>query len=546
MNRIGWGLIFLGLTNVLSAQIMNTTDIPQPPAVPQGSAGIVPQLKVGVQTVDALGYNLQTGASGLGYATNNTNQQLNTMAYFDILFVDSRTGQRLMYETGADPNVWAAHFQISNFTARINVGDSPSGLELVNPSWLAELQGHGFRFGVFSQGGTQVQGVPGNSNPVEVLNGADEVLNLSALGAGTNYIVNYGSSATPSPNSVAFYGQGANKSGILYAGYGVPGLYDTYLSALAQGDVNSDPNAPAATRAQGWAFAFNGRATPLGEAGESHPLALTLKADAIKGFDFTNNASTFSRATANLNEGDTAGFGASGQVDWWLGKDFILSPMAAFDGRINDAAYSTRPDAFEWETGGGLLLTMSPKKFVHDDWNDLANTVSTLNFNEKIQKFAYLQVLGMYSKATDADLVLQGELPVAVNSFDPNLDTMLSYRVSNLTQTSVVGGTTWTLTGRVSYDFFDHTVVPYFRWNLNGVGLAGINNTSVVQVRLGTQMALLPGVGLEAAYMSPQILGGANTLKDAGKIELILAMNTDGSPRTMTPKTMNFTDWDTP
>jgi hypothetical protein len=542
MNRIGLGLIFFGLTSFLSAQIMNQTDIPQQPALPQGPAGIVPQLKVGVQTVDAVGYNLNTGASGMSYDTANANQQLNTMAYFDILFVDSRSGQPLVYETGTDPSIWSAHFKITNFTARINTGDKPAGLELDAPTWLAELQGHGFRFGMFSQGGTSVQASGSNNNPAITLNGANEVLNLNA---GSDYIVSYGSSATPSPNSVAFYGSGQNKSGILYAGYGAPGVFDAYLSALAQGDVNSDPNAPAASRAQGWAFAFNGRATPFGEASASQPLALTLKADAIKGFNFTNNASGFSRSTANLNEGDTAGFGLAGQLDYWAGKDFLISPMLAFDGRLNDASYSTRADSFEWETGGGVLLTLSPKKFVHDDWNELANTVSTLNFNEKIQKFAYVQVLGMYSQATDADLALKGELPVAVNSYDPNLDTMLEYRVYDVTHLSEVGATTWTLTGRVSYDLLDHTLVPYFRWYANGVGLLGVNNTSAVKIRFGAQMALLPGVGIEAAYMSPQLLGSGSTAYDSGKIEISLAMNTDGSPRTLTPKTMNFTDWKT-
>jgi hypothetical protein len=331
----------------------------------------------------------------------------------------------------------------------------------------------------------------------------------------------------------------------LYAGYGVPGLYDAYVSALAQGDVNSDPNAPPATRAQGWAFAFNGRATPFGAASPSQPLALTVKADAIKGINFTNNASGFPRATANLNEGDTAGFGLAGQLDYWAGKDFLISPMLAFDGRINDATYSTRPDSFEWETGGGVMLTLSPKKFVHDDWNELANTVSLLNLNEKIQKFAYVQVLGMYSKTTDADLAIKAELPVAVNSYDSNLDTMLEYRVYAVNRLSEINATTWTLAGRVSYDFFDHTLVPYFRWQTNGVSVASVNNTSVAKIRLGAQMALLPGVGIEAAYMSPQILGASLTKYDAGKLEIIVAMNTDGSPRTLTPKTMNFSDWKT-
>lgn len=544
MNRIGlMGLIFFGLTTILSAQIMNQYDVPSAPAMPQASAGIVPVLKVGAQTVTTLGYNLETGAVGLGYDTANANSQLNTMAYFDILFVDSRTTQPLVYEVGNNPDVWSAHFKIRNFTARLNTGNTPAGLELVAPSWLAELQGHGFSFGMLTQGGSEVHAAGGSSaNPVIVLNGANQVLNLNA---GSTYILQGGTSATPSPNSVAFYGSAANTSGILYAGYQVPGLFQAYVSALAQGDVNSATEGAAA--AQGWAWAFNGQATPVGAVSEKQALAVTLKADAIKGFGFTNSTSTFAGATgaANLNQGDTAGFGLGAQVDWRLGKDLVVSPQAAFDARFNDTEYSTREDEVEWQTGGGLMLTLGPKKFVSDDWNELAPVAASLGSN-KIQKFTYLQVLGMYSRATDTDLALRFEAPVGLNPFDPNLDTLVEYRVNNAAPVDKTTVTKWTLGGRLSYDFLDHSVVPYVRWSVNGTDLLTVDASSVVKTRLGVQLALIPGVGLEVAYLSPQIYDAGNQAKDAGKLEVITVFNTEGGAKTLTPKTMNFTDWKTP
>ncbi|HTH14863.1 MAG TPA: hypothetical protein VMB23_10755, partial [Spirochaetia bacterium] len=513
--------------------------VPEAPALVQGSGGIVPILKVGVQSVNALGFNLQTGAAGLGYDTTNTNPALNTMAFFDILFVDSRTTQPLMYEVGTSPDVWSAHFKMKNFTARLNTGNTPTGLELVTPTWVAELQGHGFQFGMFTQGGSEIPG-GSNSNPVIGLTGANEVLNLNA---GTDYILQYGSKATPSPNSVAFYGSAANTSGILYAGYGVPGLFQGYVSALAQGDVASATSG--AKAAQGWAFAFNGSATPWGQASEKQSVALTLKADAIQGVRFTNNTTSFSVASANVNEGNTGGFGVSTQVDYWLGKDLLVSPLLAFDGRINDTAASTRSDAFEWETGGGLMVTFSPKKFVKDDWNELSPVAASVG-NDKIQKFAYLQALFQYSRATDVDAALKFEAPVGINTFDPNLDTMVEYRVNNVAKTLSAAATTWTLSGRVSYDLLDHSLVPYVRWFANGSDFATVDKTSAVKLRLGAQLALVPGVGLEAAYLSPQILGSGTTARDAGKLELIAVLNSAGPAKTLTPKTMNFTDWKAP
>jgi len=270
-----------------------------------------------------------------------------------------------------------------------------------------------------------------------------------------------------------------------------------------------------------------------------------VKADAIKGFGFKNNTTSFSGASGavNLNQGDTAGFGVAGQVDYWLGKDFVISPAAAFDGRLNDSAYSTRTDSFEWETGGGLILTMSPKKFVADDWNELS-TVASVVANNKIQKFAYVQVMAMYSKATDEDLAIKFEEPDGAVGFDPNWGGMFEYRVNNLAKTVSTNTTTWSATGRVSYDFADHTIVPYLRWYASGSDLLTIDKTSLVKLRLGVQVSLLPGVGVEATYLSPQVYSSGTTKSDAGKFELITILSTDGG-KVMTPKTMNFTDWKT-
>lgn len=544
MNRfLLTGLLFVGLTSLLSAQIMKATDVPEAPAQMQGGGAIVPILKVGAQTVDSLGYNFQTNAAGFGYETANANTNLNTMAYFDILFLDSREGVPLYYEVGANPDIWSVHFKMRNFTARINTGNLPDGLELVKPSWIAEVQGHGFHFGTMTQGGTEIAG--GSSNDPSIsLTGANEVLNIGVNPASITSVVDasntdYLPTTAVSPNSVAFWGSAAKTSGILYAGYEAPNLGSVYVSTLAQGDVN------ATTNNQGWAWAVNAKATPLGQVSETQALAVQVKADAIKGFGFKNNTTTFSAGTnaVNLNQGDTGGFGVAGQVDYWLGKDFIVSPTAAFDGRLNDSAYSTRKDDFEWETGGGLILTMSPKKFVADEWNELS-TVASVVANNKIQKFAYVQVMAMYSKATDEDLAIKFEEPDGAVGLDPNWGGMFEYRVNNLAKTVSTNTTTWSATGRVSYDLADHTIVPYLRWYANGSDLVTIDKTSQIKLRVGVQVSVLPGVGVEATYLSPQVYSSGTTKSDAGKFELITILSTDGG-KILTPKTMNFTDWKT-
>jgi hypothetical protein len=517
------GLILLGLVSSLSAQIANGVDVPQAPAKLQGSGAIQPIFNIGLRAIQGLGYNLQSGAAGFSYDTANANQQLNTQAYINVVFVDSREDQPLYYETGADTEDWTVRFRFDNFTMRLNTNTNPV-LEVFQPAWLAEVRGRGLRFGFLSQGGGMIYGKGGSNNgPSLNLSGANEVLDLSQMtnALSSTFIVSATSPTTPtSPNAVNYTGSSATQgqNGLAYLGYERKGLFSAYLSALSEGYVG-DSNA---SSSDGWAFALNAMATPLGEVSAENPIAPLVKVDAIKGFKFADNPT---------------GFGAQAQLDFLLGGDLMLSPLVSYDGRINDLLSTTHPDSYQWEAGGGLMLTYGERRFVADDWNELG-AVSAVVANNKIQKSTFLQVLGQYSKATDFNFAAILEKPAGFQGLDPNLDARLEYVARNLTKPV----TLWSMSGRLGYELLEHRLVPYARWFASGANWVSMSSSSEVKLLVGVQLSILKNFGAEIAFMSPQLYGSS---KDSGKIELVTILATDspGAARVMTPKTMNFTDW---
>lgn len=521
MNRIITAVVFMAVLTVgASAQILKSTDVTQPPAKVQGGGAVVPWLAFGLQATEALGYNLETKAAGMAYDITNPHPDVRTIAWFSIDLVDGVTGAPLAFATAEDSEDWKTTFTFKNFSARIN---TVNNLEMKRPMWTAEVRGQGMRFGLLSQAGRDI-GTTASNDAVIALTGANQVtnLNVNSDAATGDFVL----ASDLTPTNVQFTGG----SGMAYAGYEAKDLFKTFLTVFAEGNATSAMNVADSAKKQGWAWAWEGSATPLGQVSASNPLAVTVKADAIKGFGFTSNT-----------VGNTGGLGLGTQLDLWLGEGMVLSPTGAFDLRLNDLKVSGHMADSEWQAGGGLMLQLGGAAFVNDDWNELSALKAT-HIANKIRKFTYLQVLGMYSDATDFDLAFKAEEPDGLVGLDPNLGAMVEYRLNNLRQLSTT--TQWSATGRVSYDLEDHSVVPYLRFFSSGPDFLTLNKSSVLKLRAGVQLAVLPGFGLEAAYLTPQLLSGASTARDAGKLEVIATFKTEGeAKKVLTPKTMYFEDW---
>jgi hypothetical protein len=504
-------LVFLGLTALLSAQILKIEDAPEQAAKPVTPGDITPTFWIGGQAIAVVGKNLDTGVSGIGYSTDDT------WLSFNVAFLDSHYSTPTKVQSKDDPNQWSVSFKLYGFTERLNSYSSSPG-ERNYPNWGLGVQGYGWHVGFLTQAnqdnGANTGGDSGNKAST-TLTGANEVLYLGQGTAGDSPFL-VGDDGVVTTTYTGLSGSG-------YLGYEVPNLVKAYVTG---GTRASDASTSSATQ-NAYAGVANVVVTPLGPGSYDEPLTFTLKGDAIAGTGFTK-----------VQGGNPVGFGAQGQVDYYFDDDVVLSPLAAFDGRVNDSlSLSTGASNFEWKAGGGLQLALSQRQWVTDAYKELPSqgTGTEIFESSKILKYTYFQVVTDYARSSltqknkDVDLVFKAEEPDGIVGINDNLGAMAEYRVSNLTLANTGSKLTWSTIGRLSYDLAGHTVTPYVHWYFD--------STQVAKVRVGVQTIPLKGTAVEVNYMSSN-LNSAGGKTDPGRIEVLLGIATDTS-FTM-PKTMSF------
>lgn len=514
MKRAGLlALLGLCLGSLLSAQVTDADKAPQPTEKPISPGLFTPTFWVGAQAVLESGYNMTSGASGMAYNGNDS------WASFDVALVDSHYDVPKKFVTDEDPDYWMASVKLYGLTDRID--SYSSSPELNWPSWSVGIKGQGFTFGFFSQGYTDedealVLGGDTTNTPTSTIEGGNEVLYLGGLTAGSNDYL----TATESVVSVSY--PVATKA---LVGYKIPGYLEVNLTGGSRGTIAGSSST------NGLAGVLNFSLEPFGSS-DDQPLVLGLTGDAIGGYNYT---------TAGV--GNPVAFGLATQLDWTLGDDIVLSPIAAFDGRVNDSwtsgiVYPVGTSKFDWKTGGGFLLTLSPKRWVTDFWGELpAQSASEYFENSKILKFTYAQLMAEYGRSTvsqgnkDLSLVFKAEEPDGLAGRDENLGGMIEICASNLLAANSGYPLVWSGIGRLSYDLDNHKIEPYIR--------GYVDSTKVVKLRFGAQYNPMPGCALELTYMSANLTSGLATAQDTGRIELLVGLSTD-STFTRIPKTMSF------
>lgn len=495
-------LVFLGLTALLSAQILKIEDAPEQAAKPVTPGDITPTFWIGGQAIAIVGKNLETGVSGIGYSTDDT------WLSFNVAFLDSHYSTPTKVQSKDDPNQWSLAFKLYGFTERLNSYSSSPG-ERNWPNWGLGVQGFGWHFGFLTQynqeNGVNTGGDSGNK-PGTYLTGANEVL---YLGQGTA-----GDSPFLAGNDTVVTTTYSGLSGSGYVGYEVPNYFKLYLT----GGTRASDETTTSTTQNAYAGVANFTVSPLGPGSYDEPLTFTLRGNAIGGTGFTK-----------AQGGNPVGFGVQGQVDYYFDDDVVLSPLGAFDGRVNDSlSLVTGASNFEWKAGGGLQLALSQKQWVTDAYKELPSqgTGTEIFESSKILKYTYFQVVADYARSSftqknkDVDLIFKAEEPDGIQGVDDKLGAMAEYRVSNLTLANTGSKLTWSTIGRVSYDLAGHTVNPYVHWYYD--------STQVTKVRLGVQMTPLKGTAVEVNYMSAN-LNSAGGKTDQGRIEVLLGIATDSS-----------------
>lgn len=494
--------LMLWLSPFVMGQIMSTQEIPILPHQEQGGGQVTPSFWIGAQAVESIGYNFETGAFGL------RNHSDDTWASFNLAFVDSKYDTPKFIEFGGDPKIWTGRIRLLNYTYRLNSWTSTAEVNL--PSWIAEIQGEGFHIGLFNQAGSYIEpSSTTNNNPSPKLSSANMVLyfnNPNALDP--DYIANSNPETT-----VSYTG-----SGLAYVGFVQKNLFKAYLSLLSEGNVNSNI---ANSNNDGWAGALDVYITPFGEeTTKKQVISPQLSLNAVKGYNYAQNP---------------LGFGAKTEVSIYLGKNYGLIPVVAFDGKLDDTT-----NTFSWASGGGLKFKFSDSMLVSDDWEELKTTPSTEYFNytyenSKILKYSYAQLYASYSETNDLDMALKIEEPDGTAGFDKNFGAMVEVRLNNVLQYNNTS-LSWSAIGRVSYELMNNTLIPYIRTYLD--------SNSVLKLRAGAQVGgLIPHTGFELAYTSRNLNQGASSTAasdkfDRGRIEFITIIKTD-SGRILTPKRMS-------
>jgi hypothetical protein len=541
MKRITGMAILLAILTLtapaLWAQVQDGRTIITPTPMTQGGGGITPYFWIGLQSIFSAGYNIETGAGGFrDYGRDN-----HTYASFNIAFVDSHFSTPKIYEVGSDPNIWSGKFKLMNFTGRLNSYDTR---EINNPHWLAEISGKGAHIGFFSQAGMVIGSLDDTQNtdgtqttandpkPWAKIYAGNKVLDLGDNDLGKPY---YNNEISAHPSHETYYGA-AEKGSMMYVGYEKPNVWNTYITMLSEGNVNSDltKNADGTKKNDGFAAAMDFGLSPLGlVTDDEHPLTFNLTGNAVTGTNFESNYD------------GNFGFGLKAESGHWLWDAYSISPVIAFDGKLDTN------DEFTWKTGGGLTFHLSGMRWVADEWNEIPvylKNYSVRYENSQILKSAYAQAYLAYSDETDLDMVLKFEEPDGDAGFHEKLGALYELRLYNLTG-SVTGSTLdWSMWGRLSWDIAvkSYLITPYAR--------AYFDSAEVFKLRLGAQANFIPYTGFEIAYTSANLNPDANSsarpmshydgIKDAGRLELIVILKSDNA-RPKTPKRMDFWNYST-
>jgi hypothetical protein len=534
------------------AQVQSVDDIEAPAPQFQDHGGVTPWFWIGLQTVFSGGYNFETTAGGF----RNYGGPDHTYASFNLAFVDSHYQTPKFYEVPRqlDPDAWTGHFILINFTSRLNSWSGDTRIENNVPAWLAEITGKGARIGFFTQAGSLVGGLDdatrnqaANSDPIMKISGGNKVLNLESGQLGKLYYEKGTDSNVTTTYSTATGNPGPTQGAIMYAGYEKKELWNVYLTMLSEGNVNSDVTDD---KYKGFAGVIDFGVTPFGViTDEEKPLTFSVTGNTIAGFNFSSN--------------ENVGFGLKGGSGIWLGRDnLVLSPVVAFDGKIDVN------NEFFWKFGGGLIFQFSGMRWANDDWGDMYNTGGTGSTSEssladyryennKVLKYAYAQAYAAYSEASDLNMLLRVEEPDGNLGFHDKLGFMAELRLNNLTERNQVTekdkfSQSWESQARVSWDLniSQFSITPYLRGYLN--------NDKVFKMRLGAYANFIPFTGFELAYTSANLNPNADldpnissnrpmshyeSIKDAGRIELIVILKSDDI-RPQVPKRMS--DWNYP
>jgi hypothetical protein len=529
--------LWIAVLPVLGAQIQSDADVVTPTPQFQDHGGVTPWFWIGLKTIFSAGYNMETGAGGFrNYGGNN-----NTYASFNFAFVDSHYGTPLFFEVpkDLDPEAWTGHFKVINFTSKINSWeDGLTGVENNIPAWLAEISGKGMRIGFFTQAGV-LRGALDDPNNTDTntnattparITGGNKVLPLKDDELGKNY---YDSTSTAIAESTSYTGTAS-----LFVGYEKPELFNVFLTMLSEGDVNSDTSkgTDGKPKNDGFAGVIDFGVSPFGLITDyEKPFTYNITGNAITGFNYESTTK------------ENIGFGLKAETGFWLGQDnLVLSPAAAFDGRIDV------DNKFTWKIGGGLTFQFSGMRWVNDDWGELEylSNSNTRYENQKILKYAYGQVYAAYSETNDLDIVFKVEEPDGDVGFHDKLGAMAEFRMFNLTGKVTTNKLDWMTQGRVSYDINLGTIpaTPSLR--------AYLDSDAILKLRLGIEANVIPYTSFALAYTSANLNRGApaaframssnksyTSNFDAGRIELIVILQSD-AVRPRLPKRMG--EWNYP
>ena len=534
-------LVMLAVNVPVHPQVQPVEDITEPTPQFQDHGGVTPWFWIGVQTVFSAGYNIETTAAGFrNYGGDNY-----SYASFNLAFVDSRHQTSKFYEVPGelDPDAWTGHFVMLNFTSRINSWDNGStGVENNAPAWLAEITGKGMRIGFFTQAANLVGGIydeertsATSANPITRISGGNKVLNLRENQLGTLF---YEKANDPVVTTTYLAG---SEGAVWYVGYEKRELFNTYLTMLSEGNVNSDVSDG---RKKGLSGVVDFGFSPLGLfTDDETPITFNVTGNVIAGFNWKNTT-------------ENTGFGLRGEAGFWLGRgNLVLSPIAAFDGKINSS------NDFSYKVGGGFIFRFSGMRWINDEWGDLYSfSGSAGNFanyryeNSKILKYAYVQIYGATvpdpadSGNSDFNLLFRAEEPDGNAGFHEKLGAMGEFRLYNTLKRNN-SDLKWESQARISWDFNikEYLVIPYLRGYLN--------DDSVVKIRLGAYANIIPFTGFEIAYTSANLNKGVTLPKpaylnasygsyyDSGRIEFLVILKSDDS-RPQVPKRMS--DWNYP
>ncbi|MDR2701861.1 MAG: hypothetical protein LBB72_05470 [Spirochaetaceae bacterium] len=534
-------VIFTMSGAVVHSQVQSVEDTITPTPQFQDHGGVTPWFWIGVQTVFSGGYNIETGAAGFrNYGGDN-----NTYASFNLAFVDSHYQTPKFYEVPRtlDPNAWTGHFVMMNFTTRINSWEQSEGaVENNAPAWLAEITGMGYRIGFFTQAANLVGGLydygtgssEGSRKPITKISGGNKVLNLGAGQLGQLYYEKANDTYVTTTYTTS-------NGAIWYTGYEQKDLWNVYLTMLSEGNVSSDVSDG---KNKGIAGVVDFGVSPFGViTDEEAPLTFNVSGNFIGGFGWKNTGTD----TKNV------GFGLKGEAGVWLVDNWVLSPVVAFDGKLD------MNNEFFWKAGGGLTFQFSGMRWVNDDWGDLKNNgaPSTAVYplidyryeNNKILKYAYAQVYGAYSEERDLNMLFRIEEPDGNAGFHEKLGLLGEFRWYNMMEKKPTAPMKWEAQGRVSWDvnIQQYLITPYLR--------GYINDDSVLKLRLGAYANIIPFTCFELAYTSANLNKGVNVRQafrgnpsyksnfDAGRIELIVILKSDDI-RPQVPKRMS--DWNYP